>query len=112
MNAKPPSRTADQFVVRLPEGMRDRIAEAAKASGRSMNAEIVARLKESFGEPTVEITTSLDPEHAEAIRKHAEKLGISVSEAMRGIVVDGIIDRLVGDPEMMRSVLIQLLKHR
>lgn len=44
----PPSRTADQFVVRLPEGMRDRIAEAAKLNGRSMNSEIVARLSFSF----------------------------------------------------------------
>ncbi|MDP3627110.1 MAG: Arc family DNA-binding protein [Hydrogenophaga sp.] len=44
----PPSRTAEQFVVRFPEGMRDRIAEAAKAAGRSMNAEIVQRLEQSF----------------------------------------------------------------
>lgn len=46
----PPSRTADQFVVRLPDGMRDRIAEAAAANKRSMNAEIVARLEDSFRE--------------------------------------------------------------
>lgn len=44
----PPSRTADQFVVRLPAGMRDIISEAAKLSGRSMNAEIVARLERSL----------------------------------------------------------------
>lgn len=44
----PPSRTAEQFVVRFPDGMRDRIAEAAKSSNRSMNAEIVARLEQSF----------------------------------------------------------------
>nr|WP_279610568.1 Arc family DNA-binding protein [Burkholderia gladioli] len=45
---QPPSRTADQFVVRLPDGMRDRIADMAKRSNRSMNAEIVARLDASF----------------------------------------------------------------
>lgn len=44
----PPSRTADQFVVRFPEGMRDRIADEAKANGRSMNAEIIARLDRSL----------------------------------------------------------------
>ena len=44
----PPSRTADQFVVRFPEGMRDRVAAEAKANGRSMNAEIIARLDRSF----------------------------------------------------------------
>lgn len=44
----PPSRTAEQFVVRFPDGMRDRIADAAKVAGRSMNAEIVARLQSTF----------------------------------------------------------------
>lgn len=29
----------------MPEGLRDRIAEAAKANGRSMNSEIVAALE-------------------------------------------------------------------
>ncbi|AVR88999.1 Arc family DNA-binding protein [Thauera aromatica] len=46
-----PSRTADQFVVRFPDGMRDRLKEAAHANGRSMNAEIVARLQASFEQP-------------------------------------------------------------
>ena len=45
-----PSRTAEQFVVRFPDGMRDRIAEAAKVAGRSMNSEIVARLQASFSQ--------------------------------------------------------------
>ena len=45
------SRTLDKFVVRLPDGMRDRIAEAAEANNRSMNAEIVARLEASFEAP-------------------------------------------------------------
>lgn len=45
MTTKPPSRTADQFVLRLPDGMRDRIAELAKENSRSMNAEIVQRLE-------------------------------------------------------------------
>lgn len=45
--AKPvPSRGSDQFVVRFPEGMRDNIKNAAEINGRSMNAEIVARLEE------------------------------------------------------------------
>lgn len=53
-----PSRGSDQFVVRFPDGMRDRIAEAAKAAGRSMNAEIVARLEASFTDgPKIEWDT-------------------------------------------------------
>ena len=38
------SRTADKFVVRLPDGMRERIAEVARNHHRSMNSEIIARL--------------------------------------------------------------------
>lgn len=46
---KPPlAKEADKFIVRLPDGMRDRIEQAAKANQRSMNAEIVARLQFSF----------------------------------------------------------------
>lgn len=35
-------------MLRLPSGMRSRIAESAKNSGRSMNTEIVTRLHESL----------------------------------------------------------------
>lgn len=38
----------DQFMLRLPDGMRDKIRTAAESSGRSMNAEIVHRLERSF----------------------------------------------------------------
>lgn len=43
-----PSEVQDRFIVRFPEGMRDKIAEIAKSNGRSMNAEIIARLEQSF----------------------------------------------------------------
>lgn len=42
------SRTADKFVVRLPDGMREKIAEVARSHHRSMNSEIIARLEESM----------------------------------------------------------------
>lgn len=44
-----PSEEQERFIVRFPDGMRDRLKEAAAANNRSMNAEIVARLQESFG---------------------------------------------------------------
>lgn len=43
-----PSAKQDQFVLRLPDGMRDRIKAAAEANNRSMNAEVIARLARSF----------------------------------------------------------------
>lgn len=53
------SRTADKFVVRLPDGMRERITEVAKENHRSMNSEIIARLQNSLEQPndgSVEVT--------------------------------------------------------
>ncbi|MDM7857332.1 Arc family DNA-binding protein [Thiopseudomonas acetoxidans] len=44
------SRTADKFVVRLPSGMRNRIAEVARNNHRSMNSEIIARIEQSLNQ--------------------------------------------------------------
>lgn len=41
----------DKFIVRLPEGMRERIKAAADANNRSMNAEIVATLRQAYPAP-------------------------------------------------------------
>lgn len=38
-------------MLRLPDGMRDRVKEAAAANNRSMNAEIVATLEEKYPAP-------------------------------------------------------------
>ena len=38
----------DKYVLRLPDGMRDRIKAAAEANNRSMNAEIVVTLEEKY----------------------------------------------------------------
>jgi len=47
-DTKTTGRDSDKFMLRFPDGMRDRIADAAKANNRTMNAEIVARLEVSF----------------------------------------------------------------
>lgn len=41
-------RSSDQFMLRLPEDLRDRIRSIAERNGRSMNAEIVLRLERSI----------------------------------------------------------------
>ncbi len=38
-------RDQNRFLVRMPDGMRDRIRDAAAENGRSMNAEIIYRLQ-------------------------------------------------------------------
>lgn len=45
MTPSPPRPRMEKFVVRLPSGMRQRIAEQARGNVRSMNSEIVHRLR-------------------------------------------------------------------
>lgn len=52
MTQAPENRTLnDKFMLRLPDGMRDRIKAAAETNNRSMNAEIVATLEEKYPAP-------------------------------------------------------------
>lgn len=50
-----------QYNLRWPEELRDKIAESAKAHNRSMNADIVARLEESFNNHGFNILTLKEP---------------------------------------------------
>jgi hypothetical protein len=43
-----PSDKQDQYMVRFPDDMRDRLKKAAKDNTRSLNSEIIARLERSF----------------------------------------------------------------
>lgn len=42
------SRNADKFVLRLPDGLRERYKEQAKANGRSMNSEMIKALEKGL----------------------------------------------------------------
>jgi len=59
------SRELDKVIVRLPDGMRDRLKEAAKAANRTMNAEIVSRLEFSFAADVVAQETGWDVGHGQ-----------------------------------------------
>ncbi len=56
---RPPSPDRDKFIIRLPNGMRDQIKDAADANNRTMTAEIVARLRQTFGETEPATDTSV-----------------------------------------------------
>jgi hypothetical protein len=71
-------RGSDQFVVRLPDGMRDQLKAEAEANQRSMNAEIVARLEESFHPPERNLYLRL-----EILPQGTENLDVSLAEFLR-----------------------------
>lgn len=43
-------READKFLMRLPDGLRSRIKEAANANLRSMNSELLYQLERIYPE--------------------------------------------------------------
>ena len=80
-----PSDQADKFMLRLPDGMRDRIADAASVAGRSMNAEIITRLHASFE------ARKADPSEVHEIELQLLELEVKFTGLMsryRALVVD------------------------
>jgi hypothetical protein len=50
-----PSDKQDQFMLRLPDGLRDRIKTEAEKNKRSMNAEVVATLEQKYPPKTIDV---------------------------------------------------------
>jgi hypothetical protein len=48
----------DKFQIRFPEGMRERLEDAAKKHNRSLHSEIVDRLRVSLETPPVDVRLS------------------------------------------------------
>ena len=101
---KTPSQTLEKFIVRLPDGMRDAVGAAARTNGRSMNAEIVARLAESLRlspppDDTGEIPTSRMAREALALaRANAKRL-----DRIEAVLTAGVPD-FTKDPNAQEAL--------
>jgi len=69
------SRNAEKFVVRLPDGMRDKINQVARKNHRSMNSEIIKRLERTLSE---DATGILNVEYLEQLSKRCKELEASL----------------------------------
>jgi hypothetical protein len=80
-----------QYKLRWSEDLRQKIAQSAKEHNRSMNADIVARLEQSFDEPM-----AFDPADAEMVTKLVAQSmqGLLVALKDRGVSSDLIFDAL------------------
>lgn len=80
----------DQYMLRFPDGMRDRLKELAAENKRSLNAEIIARLETTLTESApathfpivapgvdLEITTE---EFARLLDRHAKGLRLALGK--------------------------------
>ena len=76
-----PSETQDRFIVRFPEGMRDRIRVMADNYGRSMNAQIVFMLQEYFDRLDAEVN-ELQAATARTKDEAADQLNPKIQKAI------------------------------
>lgn len=89
------SRTADKFVVRLPDGMRERVAEVARTNHRSMNSEIIDRLEQSL------LNSRFEPVQNESV--DTEGLKSELSRAYR--IIDRLLQNSTATQEDVAEVL-------
>lgn len=80
--------TGTQHKLRLPVELKEKIAESAKAHNRSMNADIVARLEQSF------LTASDDEKDALLKEKDRQIEFMKALMADQGVALSKIISRL------------------
>tara|TARA_R110000751_G_scaffold307812_1_gene431825 strand:+ start:15517 stop:15900 length:384 start_codon:yes stop_codon:yes gene_type:complete len=75
-----PSEKQERFIVRLPDGMRDRIRAAAEANNRSMNAEIVSVLEERFPAPERAFDFDKWKAHTDFVAKRSREIIAEMNE--------------------------------
>lgn len=98
-------RFGEKFALRMPDGMRGRLASVALENNRSMNAEIVARLEASFAHED-----ALRPELSD-LAAQMDQLGDKVG-TLRGNVQDLQMDNagLKADNAGLKVRVIELEK--
>lgn len=64
---KTPPQYQEKFVLRLPDGMRDRIKLSAEANHRSMNAEVIALLEQALASDVIGSDAALSPQEQRRI---------------------------------------------
>lgn len=67
----------ERFTVRMPDGMRDAIAERAKSNGRSMNSEIVQILEDALTQPAVKVKSEFQVDLYEENPADSDKVTMS-----------------------------------
>jgi plasmid stability protein len=116
-----PSSKQDQFVLRMPDGLRARIKAYAQDHGRSMNAEIVRILEREFPEPwpiesrVSDLLGQLRILKAGVTDVQIDRLTHEIEETVRGIFsgrVDGLSDEARSRmAELWQSYQEDLAKH-
>lgn len=88
-------RLTDKFALRLPDGLKDRLAEIAQQNKRSTNAEIVARLEWSLMQGDVPVPSFSRTESVEQRVASLEQDLSDLRQAWVNYVVTGNAEDLL-----------------
>lgn len=64
----------ERFTVRMPDGMRDAIADRAKENGRSMNSEIIQLIEDGLKKPESDLAMVWNEESEKLLDKQQKML--------------------------------------
>lgn len=92
------SRHADKFVIRLPEGLRERIKEVAATQHRSMNAFVIHTMEAALKVEELAAGTYVEPEVGE--ESSPEQVYVSLNFCA------GTACRYEGRPVIIRSMVV------
>ncbi len=101
----------DRIIVRLPDGMRDQLADLAEANGRSMTAEVVAALERHLKgvDRVTQIWETLkkhqqDLEEIGLIRQAVLNLEGAMEEVGEDSVFYGVLRRSIADKQRAERI--------
>lgn len=102
--SKYPSQMQDKFNLRFPDGMRDAIAERAKANGRSMNSEIVQILQDALeGGFAIHMNDEFARVYNQLISPESDDF--DKNNEMLDWLIDELAEKIERDSAKMRSLL-------
>jgi hypothetical protein len=81
-----PQDDFQKTALRLPRDLHEKVVSAANASGRSMNAEIIARLQASFSPSE----NALPPHLRLDVEAWAERRGLNFVAALERVIQSGL----------------------
>lgn len=102
-NTRPPTSHIAPFGIRMQPELKERLEDAAQQAGRSLNAEIVARLESSFSAPEHAVLLSAFSRLEYALAKvEMEKVSERAKTMMFAANLRDVCERLLpiaGDPK-------------
>ncbi|HCM3125607.1 TPA: Arc family DNA-binding protein [Klebsiella aerogenes] len=104
---KYPSQLQDKFNLRFPDGMRDAIAERAKANGRSMNSEIIDMIGKALVSPSLndeEFVYMLEV----ATKEHMSEQDKILAESTLLQMAEKLTEKIERDTSSLKQVITML----